>query len=189
MRCLLFNLVGGKCGTSTGCDSDHLSKRFFARIKSAKGIFFGKIQFTKTNIVDLISHVGIVDTAEDADRLFNQDDFMCMLETSECIYAVGHISTMPMNDFPHTWQSNPANKTVYKGLYLVGRVSKLMFTLIVGHEGGLNDTDGHLLVSGYLTDCATLSHVLYFMFRHRIRQTSFQHSITVTGKIQLRKPK
>ena len=165
MRCLLFNLVGGKCGTTTGCDSDHLSKRFFDRIKSAKGIFFGKIKFTKTNIVDLISHVGIVDTAEDADRLFNQDDFMCVLETSECIYAVGHISTMPMNDFPHTWQSNPANKTVYKGLCLLGRVSNLMCTLVVWHEGGLNNTNGNLSVSEYLTVCAILAHVLFFIFR------------------------
>ena len=48
---------------------------------------------------------------------------------------------------------------------MLGQVSKLMCTLIVGHEGGLNDTDAHLSVSGYLTVCAILAHVLFFVFR------------------------
>ena len=164
-RCLLFNLVGGKFGTTMGCDNDHLGKRYRARMKSARGLLVGKISFTKVDIVELLSTAGIVTTADEADKLFNPDDLMCVLETSKALHAVGQLGSIPFFDFPLAWQAIPANRTIYLALRLLGKVSKLMCTLIVGHKGELDATLGHLSVSEYLTVCSTLAHMLFFMFR------------------------
>ena len=72
---------------------------------------------------------------------------------------------MPTYSFPETWRKDVSNIPTMHMLRLLRRVSKLMPTLIIGHEGNLGDDGDHLFVSGYLKVCATLAHLLFFLFQ------------------------
>lgn len=163
--CPLLNLVGGPEGTTPACDIDHLGKRFRARVKTLTGIRIGVFTFTKVDMAALLQRALLVDTADEAERLFNPEDQMDVLEMVKCLYAIGRFASCPLINFPPDWRSIDCNRTTHRELRLLGHVSKSMCTMIIGHEGNIDEEGDHLSVGGYLTVCSRLAHLLFVLFR------------------------
>ena len=164
-RCPLLNLVGGSDGTTASCDTDHLAKRFRGRIRSAMGIMIKLCIFTKSDLANILQMAGVVTSPEEAHRLFNPDDLMDVLETVKCLHAVGKLASIAMSDFPSGWRSVPENHHKFREMRLLGLVSKMMCTAVVGHDGEIEEEGDHLSISGYLTNLSKLAHVLFILYR------------------------
>ena len=109
--------------------------------------------------------LGIVTSAEEADRLFHPDDLMVVVETVKCVYAIGKLADVDFHDYPRQWRNEIGSHEKYKELKLLGAVMKLTCTAVVGHEDDIDTEGNHLSVSGYLTVLSKLAHVLFFLFR------------------------
>ena len=164
-RCPLLNLVGGDDGTTASCDNDHLGKRFRARIKTSMGITIGVINFNKSDLTVALQLLSIVRTPDEAHRLFHPDDLMDVLETVRCLYAVGQLSTTAFTEFPAHWRTKPENRQKYQELRVLGRVSALMCSSIVGHEDDIEEEGTHMSISEYLTVLSELAHILFIVYR------------------------
>ena len=64
----------------------------------------------------------------------------------------------------NSWQNDVAKKAIFWEMRLLGLVTRLIRTLIIGHEGRALEDGEHLSVSEYLTRCSCLSHLLFFLF-------------------------
>ena len=76
---------------TASCDPDHLGKRFRARVKTAMGIRIGDYTFTKTDLTLLLQKASLVQSPEEAHRLFHPDDLMDVQEMVLCLNAVSPI--------------------------------------------------------------------------------------------------
>ena len=163
-RCPLLNLVGGGDGSTPSCDNDHLGKRFRSRIKCPMGIMIASVPFTKSDLTTILQQAGIVSSADQAHCLFFSDDLMDVVETVQCLHAVGCLSNIALSDFPNAWRSIHENHQKLKEMRILGLVSKLMCASIVGHLGDVAEEGNHLSVSGYLTVLSKMAHLLFVLY-------------------------
>ena len=125
----------------------------------------GSINFTKSDLAVVLQLASIVQTADEAHRLFHPDDLMDVLETVKCIYAVGRLSTIALSEFPNNWRSIAENHQKLRELRVLGRVSALMCASVVGHEDDIEEEGTHMSISEYLTALSELAHILFVVYR------------------------
>eukprot|EP00956_Cyclotella_meneghiniana_P008152 scaffold10851_cov129-Cyclotella_meneghiniana.AAC.3 len=172
----LLNLVGGEFGATASCDNDHLGKRFRARIKSQVGITIGTVTFSKTDLTLILQKASILKSAAEAQRLFDPEDLMDVLETVRCLYAVGLLSNVAFHQFPSEWRSDPTNEHKFRELRVLGRVSATMCASIVGHYDDIEMEGTHMSINEYLTNLSEMSHLLFVLFRrHKTRFIAAQN--------------
>eukprot|EP00986_Skeletonema_menzelii_P017389 scaffold19230_cov154-Skeletonema_menzelii.AAC.1 len=164
-RCQLLNLTASAEDVTGSVDSDHLLKRLRARVKTAKGITIVTCNFTKVDLAHILAITKVVDSEDEADRLFNPEDLMDVCETVNCMYAIGRLGTIEWHDYPAEWRNEYENQHKYKELRLLGNVAKLACTAVVGHEDNIAEEGNHLSISEYLVVLSTLAHLLFFLYR------------------------
>lgn len=164
-HCQLLNLTGSVEDVTGAVDLDHLLKRLRARVKTQMGITIFNCNFTKVDIAHILAITGVVESADEANRLFHPEDLMDVAETVKCMYAIGRLATMEWHEYPADWRSVHENQHKHKELRLLGYVAKLSCTAVVGHEDNISEEGNHLSISDYLIVLSKLAHLLFFLYR------------------------